>query len=169
MLRTFFAVTASSPSTSVYQVDTNVPHFTPVLFKVAGNGESGVQPGQSLPSNDRRRLAIADTLIFFDPNPGFQTGQPTTELDIPRCIRGGHTSGIVALFLDEEEAHNCFDGDDLQPYDERWMSETQKVLDAIGTDHPTFSIFPKEIWHLVYRMPKEEFVPTIFNSNEFYP
>ena len=52
----------------------------------------------------------------------------------------GKTSTVIALFLTEEKARECFASPDLKPCDPRWLENTNEVLEAIGENHPTITI-----------------------------
>ena len=51
---------------------------------------------------------------------------------------GGTTSPIIGLFMSEVKARECFNSNDLQVFDNRWINETNEVLGAIGSDHDIF-------------------------------
>lgn len=59
------------------------------------------------------------------------------------ALWGGHTSYIIALFLDKDEALDCFKYGSVEQCDPRWKEQTKKTLEAIGDNHPVFilSIF----------------------------
>ena len=51
---------------------------------------------------------------------------------------GGHTSLIVALFLNESEAKKCMTIKRLKLYDRRWKKQTEEVKKMIENNHPRF-------------------------------
>jgi hypothetical protein len=136
-LKEFFAVTGSG---SLYQVtSTGNPKEHPSVVKIATKGKSNVALNTRLESSPR--LSVGKQLIFFNP--------PRNEKHLWRPLRSGEvrlnyygsqTSSVVALFLDEEDARNCFVQSELEPCDSRWHSQTRVTLQAIGDNHPHFSI-----------------------------
>lgn len=53
---------------------------------------------------------------------------------------GGHTSRIIGLFLDFDQAKDCLQADNRLFWDIRWRRQTQEVIDAIGNNHPLFKV-----------------------------
>jgi hypothetical protein len=58
--------------------------------------------------------------------------------EVNELFHGGHTSPVVALFLTQADADDCYLTEDLMPSDLRWRKETEEVLEAIGDEHPVF-------------------------------
>lgn len=53
---------------------------------------------------------------------------------------GGCTSGIVALFLEQDAAERCMISRDRTSLSPAFLQETQATLEAIGSEHPVFVI-----------------------------
>ena len=145
MLEKFFAVTVVPPDTATS------------LFEVKARGKNGLPcickiESRPLPKRRKKKkyaeimimsghlLAVAKWLQLF--NPGrLKSRRQERRLDkISTLLWQGGTPPIVALFLTEEKARECFTSSDLKPCDPRWKKETEDVLAAIGENHPTFVI-----------------------------
>ncbi len=130
----FFAVT----ETSVYSVrDERDEDGVPIVEKIALRGESKVAVGQKL-KGGRYVGVTPEGIIFYDQDHPKNPPQKPEYVNI--AFYGGHTSPIVALFLNKEEAMRCYDSEDRQPSDPRWQDKTKEVLDTIGEDNLTFII-----------------------------
>lgn len=125
MLEEFFAVT----ETSVYCVQAKGP----VATKIALDGASDVAVGTTLKGGSR--IAICNRLIVYEP-----IDDDTKIEDMNPLLWGGRSSTIVALFMTEEEALACFNGDDLESCDPRWADQTLRVVTEIGDAHPVFEV-----------------------------
>lgn len=135
----FFAVT----TTSLYRVKAfgEDGHY-PCAEKLALNGDSKVLVGATLKGGTM--LAVAKHLQFYFPEAHSMLSPQTKyvrELELVNNMwwEGG-TSLIVALFLKEEDARDCFAQQELLPCDKRWIKKTKEVLERIGEDHSTISI-----------------------------
>jgi len=51
-----------------------------------------------------------------------------------------HTSYIIGLFDTLDEAMQCIKNDDLVFNDPRWKTQTNTILNEIGSNHPAFNI-----------------------------
>lgn len=119
MIHEFFAVT----ETSVYHVKDDDGSGKPSATKVALalKGKSKLSVGYIL------RGAKIIIYNFLD-------------IESPEDGHGGHTSPIVALLKDKEEALRCLESENLKSCGSRWMKQTREVLDEIGDNHPAFEI-----------------------------
>ena len=137
LINEFFAVT----QTSIYQARATGDYRASVV-KVALKGESSLPVGYDL--TEGGMIAIRQWLQGFIPEKyGF--GHPMTGLErhieqVNTRYWRGKSSSIVALFRTEAEARICFECDDLQPCDPRWVESTRQVLEDIGDEHPSFYI-----------------------------
>lgn len=145
MLEKFFAVTVVRPDT------------TTSLFKARARGENGcpcICKIESRPLSKRRKkkkypeitvmgghlLAVAKWLQLFNPHQ-LKSGRKERQLNkVSTLLWQGGTPPIVALFLTEDKARECFTSSDLKPCDPRWKKDTKEVLATIGENHPTFVI-----------------------------
>jgi hypothetical protein len=133
MLEKFYAVTM----TSIYCVEFDKERHQAKATKIALKGVSNLGVGAIL---DGPMMAVTKWLQFYIPEGGGLTSfQRKVEMVNTRywC---GHTSGIVALFLDEESARNCWLNLDLSLCDSRWIDSTREVIVAIGHEHPVFEV-----------------------------
>ena len=134
-LQEFFAVTLGG----TYSVKANDGHggYQPIaecIFELVGK-TSPVGRTFSGPM-----MSVGVRLIEFIPEGG---GITSFQRKIEKCntVWWGEQSGrIVALFLDKEASLKCARTSGLVQEDERWLEQTKEVLQAIGEDHPTFSI-----------------------------
>jgi hypothetical protein len=137
MLEKFFAVT----TTSLYEVLARAENGLPCVRKVDLHGDSQIAIGQTM-SGDL--LAVAKWLQFFIPEGhGWVSPMTSVERRVERVSTQwwqGKTSAIIALFLTEDKARECFASQNLQPRDPRWLKDTKEVLGAIGENHPTITI-----------------------------
>lgn len=130
----FFAVT----ETSVYSVsDERDEKGVPIVEKIALRGESKVAIGQRL-SGGQYVGVTPEGIIFYDQDHLRNPPQKPEYVNI--AFYGGHTSLIVALFLDKEEAMKCHNSKDHKPSDSRWEDKTKEVLNAIGDNHLIFIV-----------------------------
>ena len=133
----FFAVT----TTSLYEVMARAENGRPYIRKIDLRGESQIQISETM-SGDL--LAVAKWLQFFIPE-GHGLLSPMTSVQrkvemVNTVYWQGKTSDIIALFLTEEKARECFASPDLKPCDTRWLENTKEVLEAIRENHPTITI-----------------------------
>jgi hypothetical protein len=142
MIHEFLAVT----KTSVYHVKDGIDgegnYHGPMAQKIALKSPSNIPVGDFL--RNGTMLAICHQLIMYVPEGGGITSFQRKIEEVNTCWWGSNSSSIVALFLvdeiEERKARDCFQHHDLQPCDSRWLEDTQKVLDAIGDEHPVFYI-----------------------------
>ena len=136
MLHEFWATT----TTSVYHVFDDAGQGT--TQKIALKGSSDISVGHIL--KDGTMIAICKALIAYSPEAeGMLSPTATFERRIEYvspAYYGGHSSAIVALFLNEAAARECLAAEDLQPCDPRWITETREVIAAIGEGHPAFEV-----------------------------
>lgn len=138
MLSEFFAVT----ETSIYQVRVKGENGYPSAVKIALRGKSRCGVGQSLGSGTM--IAVGRQIISYIPEKHPAVSQLTGIERNPNLINTGYwrgyTSSVVALFLEEKRAIECFNAPNPEPCDPRWIVETRQVLDAIGDNHPVFYV-----------------------------
>lgn len=133
----FFAVT----ETSVYSVkDERDENRFPIVEKIALRGESKVTVGRRLRNGYYVGVTPWGIVLYNQDHPREAGGSPQKPEEVNIVFYGGHTSPIVALFLDKEEALKCHNSEDPKPSDLRWQKETKEVLDAIGENHPVFIV-----------------------------
>ena len=112
----------------------------PALEKIALNGESSIPVGEKHVGNGQL-LSIGKQLILFIPEGGGYLGSLERRVEMVNTrYHTFNTSLVVALFIKKTEALKCFNSKDLKECDERWIKETKEVLQAIGKEHPAFSI-----------------------------
>ncbi len=135
MLQEFYAVTL----TSIYRVFQR--DCEAVAVKIALKGESKIPVGDELTGP---MVAVRTNLQFFIPEGG---GVFSPIVSVERHIENvntfywlGRTSPIVALFLTEQEARDCFMNEELERCDRRWLESTKKVIAEIGEDNPVFTV-----------------------------
>jgi hypothetical protein len=137
MLEKFFTVT----TTSLYEVIAKGENGYPYVCKIDLHGESQISVGQTMTGD---LLAVCKWLQLFIPEKyGLTAPMSGIERRVERvstCFYQGKTSPVIALFLTEDKARECFASPDLQPCDPRWLDDTKEVLEAIGEDHPTITI-----------------------------
>lgn len=91
-------------------------------------------------------LAITALGLFQYNMPLGHQGQLLPIELIPGLSRGKitNTTPIVALFLDEKSAEDCFlttaDRKEVEPFASNWWNDTKTVLLALGMEHPLVSI-----------------------------
>jgi hypothetical protein len=136
-LKEFFAVTITG---SLYHATMPAETRPPVVTKIARKGEGPI--GLSLVNGDL--VSVGKQLIMFIPEGcGSMSQVMRVERDIAKvsnCYLGGHTSDVVALFLEESDARACLEASNLVAADQRWLNSTSRVLDAIGSEHPRFVV-----------------------------
>lgn len=135
-LRLFYAVT----KTSVYSVSSEKAEdgITPIVEKLAVSAYSPVGVGLRLMNGSHVAITGREgIMLYFPQGPGLRVRLPE---DTNTRYWGGHTSNVVALFLDKDAALACSKEKGLRTGDPRWWNSTQEVLDLIGDDHPTFII-----------------------------
>lgn len=134
----FFAVT----TTSVYQVVAKGEGGFPYAEKIALRGESDIPIGGKIKSGGM--IAIARRLQAFIPD-GYGLATPLCSIErrlemVNVSWWQGRTSEIVALFLEQDAALDCFQQLDLEVCDPRWEKQTRQVIESIGDEHPKFSV-----------------------------
>jgi hypothetical protein len=142
-LKEFFAVT----ETSLYRVVAfGEDGRYPCAEKLALKGDSKVLVGATLKGGSM--LAIAKHLQFYFPEAHSILSPQTKYVRELELVNNwwwqGGTSLIIALFLKEKDARDCFAQQELLPCDVRWIDKTKEVLEKIGENHPTISICH---WH----------------------
>lgn len=140
MLQEFWAVTVGSTSTSIYHVIARRGSEDPgpVATKIALAGESRVPVADELKGS--MMLAITTQLQAYIPEGGGYTSFERNIESVNTRWWGDNSAPIVALFLTEAEAQDCFQQEDLQPCDSRWLAQTKEVIEKIGDDHPTITV-----------------------------
>jgi len=132
MINQFFVVTM----TSVYEV--SCKDGNGVVTKKMLRGESEVGIGIVLPGGPM--VSIGRQIIMFIPEGGGITSFNRQLGMVNTRYWGGNTSPVVALFLTEKEAVECFNQKSVIVCDPRWLEQTKNVLTLIGDNHPVFSI-----------------------------
>lgn len=143
MLQKFFAVTITSPITSLYEVKAKGGDDHPCICKIESRPPKlrrSKKKSCEITVMSGHLLAVAKWLQLFNPS-CLRSGRRERRLDKASTLlwRGG-TPPVVALFLTEEKARECFASSELKPRDPRWKKDTKEVLAAIGKNHPTFVI-----------------------------
>lgn len=141
MISEFFAVTV----TSVYHIRERAgDEYGGSARKIALKGESRLLIGAMLEQGNGRLIAIGRSLLAYLPERygrmNTRTGYEREPAQVNSEWHEGKSSPIIALFAGQEEAMRCFESEDLQPADERWLDSTKKILEKIGDDHPVFVI-----------------------------
>ncbi|MBM2820662.1 MAG: hypothetical protein HW405_422 [Candidatus Berkelbacteria bacterium] len=126
----FFAVTRSK---SLYRVTDEIDPETqiPLVEKLLLLGESRVIPGGRLKNGNL--VGITNCILMF-----FTDKHNHTAWSVSANYLGGHSSPIIALFLEGTKARECLESEALEPWDTRWQTESAAVLRAIGREHPVF-------------------------------
>lgn len=128
----FYAVT----TTSVYLVSDKIgENGCPIVEKIARDAPSSVEVGGRL--RNGKLVAVAKDWIFLYSDPHSRDYERHPE-NINTRHWGGHTSGLIGLFLRKEEAMDCFRSGDKKVLDPRWRAQTEEVRRRIGNDHPVF-------------------------------
>lgn len=145
MIEQFFAVTM----TSVYHVTDKGDrgHF-PTAKKIALSGKSVVPIGGKLQGGTL--IAICCFLLSFIPEEFERRPE-----NVSTRHWGDNSSMIVGLFVSRDKAMECFNHEDRQPRDQRWIDSTKEVLELMGDDHPAFVICR---WHTLALLPTESAV-----------
>lgn len=125
----FFAVT----QTSVYVIKDKKENGCPIVEKIAIRGKSAIPVGGRLNNGSSVGILLRAGIILFNPS---KTAREPESVNISRW--GGHTSPIIALFLDKNKAINCLNTKNTTTCDQRWKKETLETLEKIGNDHPVF-------------------------------
>ena len=132
MINQFFVVTM----TSVYEV--SCKDGRGIVTKKMLRGESEVGIGAVLPGGPM--VSIGCQIIMFVPEGGRITSFNRQLGMVNTRYWGGNTSPVVALFLTEKEAVDCFKQNSSVKCDPKWIEQTRTVLSLIGDNHPVFSI-----------------------------
>jgi len=125
----FFAVT----QTSVYVVKDKIENGCPIVEKIAANRESCIPVGGRLRNGSCVGIMLKTGIILY--NPSKKSREPES-VNISHW--GGHTSPIIALFLEKEKAINCLNSENTITCDLKWKKETIETLEKIGNNHPVF-------------------------------
>lgn len=142
VLHKFFAVTTRSLWLVTDELESGTRF--PIVEKIATSPEDSVDAkpvGMRL--KDGSKVGIcASQIMLYDPQWRERNGVigPLPPEDVNTFYWGGHTSPVVALFLEEEAARVCLAVSDRAKSDSRWQTETEAVLEAIGNAHPCFII-----------------------------
>lgn len=148
MLEKFFAVTVVPPgtATSLFEARARGENDCPCICKIESRplpkrrkkkkyGEIMIMSGHL--------LAVAKWLQLFNPK-RLKSGRQERRLQKVNTFQWqawqGGTPPVVALFLTEDKARECFTSSDLKPCDPRWKKDTKEVLAAIGENHPAFVV-----------------------------
>ena len=139
MIHEFFAVTVSG---SLYCVRDNCRTSHPSIRKIAENKKGEIAIGTELDCGTM--IAVCKQIQSFIPE-GHSMLSPMTTFE--RNIENvntrwwrGHTSDIIALFRKRRHALKCLNSYEPDYCDQRWTTETAKVLRVIGENHPTFVV-----------------------------
>jgi hypothetical protein len=133
-LDTFWAVTMTSLYQAYISGDKDIPRITKLASRAA-NPKPPV--GSSI--NNGTMLGICRRLVLFVPEGGSCSEQRELAM-VNTNYWGGHTTDIVGLFLQEEDAKACYETSYNTLFDERWRERTIETLRAIGENHPYCSI-----------------------------
>lgn len=142
-VESFYAVTISS----IYMIKDMDEHGKPYVEMIASKGNAGkMTVGQRLKhQGEGKSIVVIFYVISMTTEDIYSFFTKTCESEDPEDrmrvkYLGGHTDSIVALFKEENEARKCFEIDNLQQRDSRWITQTKQVLSDIGPDHPNFKI-----------------------------
>lgn len=136
-LKEFFAVTL----TSVYRVNERKDlNGFPLVEKIAQRGASHVGVGGRLKNGELVAVTRRGLIVYSDdlPSRGRPGDRPAKPEEVNTMFWGGHTSPLVALFLEEEDARKCLVWGSDRELDPLWWNFTRDTLAAIGDGHPTF-------------------------------
>ena len=134
MLKKFFAVTL----TSIYSVTSDTgrggwPEITKLAYNCTGGEPYDTKYCGPL-------VSVGRNIVTYSPIID-EEGHPVRNIDdIPQSYWFQHTSLVVALFIKEEEARDCFQEKNLKSLDSRWCRNTRDVLSEIESTHPTFTL-----------------------------
>ncbi len=138
MLNEFYAVT----ETSIYHVQAKGPYLASAV-KIVIRGKSKIPLNDDL-CKSAMMIAICKVLQAFTPEKyGALTPKSGYQSEISKvstCYWGPHSSRIIALFKNKEDALACFYVTNPKPCDHRWIASTKTVLNEIGNNHPSFHI-----------------------------
>ena len=129
-LQMFFVVTMDS----IYQVRHLGDRAVAKKIVCKKMTPNSIPVGETLPNGTH--VAIGEQITAYRPKIDERRFELLTKKHL-----GGQTSVIVGLFFSKQRAEACFRWEDKTFYDARWMCETNKVLSAIGEDHPTVYIY----------------------------
>ncbi|MAF20070.1 MAG: hypothetical protein CMI55_00100 [Parcubacteria group bacterium] len=137
----FFAVT----TTSVYCVSDEREEKTgfPIVEKIAMKKgvESRISVGGRLKKGHFVGITQHGIGLYDEDHP--RAGKRQTINNVNTLFWGGHTSAIVALFLNKKEAIVCLNSE-VSP-DLTWEDKTKETLKVIGYKHPVFDILSFEM------------------------
>ncbi len=159
-IHNFFAVTVSG---SLYEVtDEEDENGYPIVKKIVMVGNSSSKPiGWRPKGGSYVGIARGGIVLYNEDNP--KPGRVQLPEKVNTRFHHGHTSPVVALFLNKEDAMTCVSSlSPLEKGDPRWLAQTKAVIDAIGKDHNVF--IPSE-FDSVLQSPREQPNPLpIFSS-----
>jgi len=138
-LHEFFAVT----ETSVYRVRDMLDNGgTPFVEKVSQRSPSRVDVGDRLKNGSLVAVTKRGLFLYHDDLPcrGRALNRPARLEELGALLIGDHTSPVVGLFLDQREALDCLNWGPGALNERRWEKCTKAVIEAIGDDHPVFTI-----------------------------
>lgn len=123
----FYGVTRSG---SVYRVYVEADGSRAVIEKIAeaSGQQGGLAIGTKLEGAYYAGITNSGLVQYMA---SIRDDKPVPAMYITNNRWGGQTTPLVALFLDEAKARKCAEVPNLQPWDERWTSETKETLDAI--------------------------------------
>jgi hypothetical protein len=137
-LEKFFVVTKNS----LYEVVAPESGPAPVAKRIKEHSPNKDMPIGAVITYPN--VSICKWLQFYIPERyGFMHPMTGVEREIAQvntAYWGGRTSGIVALFLNENDAETCFESSDLELCDPRWLENTKEVVKRIGNEHPTVTV-----------------------------
>ena len=133
----FFAVTRNS----LYRVSREkAEHNIPIVEQIAAHFKSDLLKDGRLHGGYYVGITKDGLVLYYE---DYLPGQKPSHIQRPEMVNvaqwGDHTSYVVALFLNKDEALNCFNSsDDLKQCDPRWRVQTEETLEVIGDNHPVF-------------------------------
>jgi hypothetical protein len=142
MLERFFAVTAVANAV-IFEVKVRGDNGDPCIGQLEGRPLNSKRKKKKTARNIEMRgqfLVIAKWLQLFglrDSRHGFLIRLWRKAESLPWM---GGTPPVVALFLTEEKARECFKSSHLKENDPHWRKYTKEVMAAIGKKHPIFII-----------------------------
>ncbi|MCK5212140.1 hypothetical protein KAJ89_05550 [Candidatus Parcubacteria bacterium] len=131
----FFAVT----TTSLYRVsdERDKESSFPIVEKIAikPGKKSGVSVGTRLKNGHLIGVTPKGIILYDEDHP--RSGQRQKPEMVNTAFWGGHTSPIVALFIDKNEAIACLNAKNtIDPSD--WVRKTDETLKAISNSNSIF-------------------------------
>ncbi|MFA6047576.1 MAG: hypothetical protein WCV59_00535 [Parcubacteria group bacterium] len=144
-LHQFFVVTL----TSLYLVseEKNKEHF-PTVKKIALREGTTSEMAVGMMLRNGNLVAVTPGGIGLYSAHWTEGEKRPTYYEVNDNRHGGHTTPVVALFLDENKARKCLRARKYRHCDPRWKKQTKEVLDAIGDNHLVFVIECREEFHV---------------------